>query len=163
MKRAGSLHLFHLSFGHIWINEVLRSEFLIVGFPLQEISVFMLGIKHFLSFFLNPLAHLFSVPPSSLYLSKPTSLLPPFPLVLFLFASALRGLRVGCTTLATPFWQTPLLIVGNGTILLCISFLRVGRMWRPVPKELLVPFERFGYMSWEKLVSALVYRYRVLC
>lgn len=53
--------------------------------------------------------HLFSPPPTSLYLfffySHSPS--PPHPPPLFLRASALRGLREECTTPATPFWQPP--------------------------------------------------------
>lgn len=134
------------------------------GFPCRKSAFFMPGIIFFLS--LSKSTHTFVLCPTHFPLSffMPTPPSPPFPLALFLFASALRGLREGCTTWATPFWQPPLHTVWNGTTLLCISSLWVGRVWRPVLEELLVPLERFGCMSREEAqCAAVVYLYHLNC
>lgn len=127
------------------------------GPPAENCHFSMLGIKHFflshICFLSHPLPFIFSIP---------TSPSPPLPLVIFLFASALRGLREGRTTRATPFWQPPLRTAWNGAVLLCISFLWVGPVWRPVLKELLVPFERRGCMSTSQCAAA-VYLYYIDC
>lgn len=103
--------MWHLNNTHyeilLW-NELFGVHFQFVGVPLQKSAFFMPGIITFFFYPLSKSAHTFVLCPTHFPLSflMPTPPAPPsLPLALFLFASALRGLREGRTTRATPFWR----------------------------------------------------------
>lgn len=153
MKSCFERHYFSSSLLRLPCRKAGFYSFFHIHFSLcLELSIFFLS--------LSKSAHTFVFRPTHFPLSflYPPPLRLPSPHPPFLLASAFGGLSKGCTTRATPFLTASTPPLSHSAQWYDPALHKFPPLvWRPVLKELLVPFERFGCMCREKASAPLLY------